>query len=107
MTDLTLDTVLVQQREDVAPTLLDAQVVCLHIEQGRFYGLNVTGSRIFTLLEQPMPVADLLRALAAEYEVPEATAEADVLEFLGALLANGLIRRVEPAEPTDPPRSNG
>lgn len=99
MTDLTLDTVLVQHREDVAPTMLDAQVVCLHIEKGRFYGLNVTGSRIFTLLEQPRRVEDLLRTLAAEYEMPDGAAEADVLEFLGALLANGLIRRAEPAAP--------
>jgi hypothetical protein len=54
------------------------------------YSFNGTGSSIWKLLETPKTVAELVVAVAQEYDADEGRVEKDVKEFLGEMLSVGL-----------------
>lgn len=89
--NIRLTSVVAQSREPIA-TQIDGEVVMVSVEQGNYYGLDVIGSRIWELLEQPCSVATLCDRLQQEFTVDRLTCEQDVLEFLAKLAAEKLIR---------------
>lgn len=58
----------------------------------RFYVLNETAERLWSLLEQPRLPDEMARHLTMEFDVDEARARADVDAFLADLHAQGAIR---------------
>jgi len=58
------------------------------------YVLNEVGSRIWQLVGSPTTAERIVEVIASEFDVPAERASEDVAEFLGALDARGLIRRV-------------
>jgi hypothetical protein len=70
---------------------IDNEVVMLSIAQGTCYGLNLVGSRIWSLLAKPTRIGDLCATLLAEYEVDPRDCERQVLDLLEELRAEGLI----------------
>lgn len=82
----------VRRNGDVLNTDLDDETVMMDIDQGRYYGLNDTGTRIWALLEDPIEVRDLCGRLAAEFEVAPEHCEQDVVAFLRGLLDRGLLQ---------------
>ena len=59
----------------------------------RFFVLNETAERLWSLLEEPRTPAELARHLTYEFEVDGARARADVDAFLADLSAQGAILR--------------
>lgn len=59
----------------------------------RFFVLNETAERLWSLLEQPRAPAELAQHLTLEFEVDAARARADVDAFLADLSAQGAIIR--------------
>ncbi|MHC4606795.1 MAG: PqqD family protein [Planctomycetota bacterium] len=53
--------------------------------------LNEVGSFLWRLLEEPRPLAELVRRVCAEYEVDEETARADVRAFGEEMVGLGLL----------------
>jgi len=70
---------------------VDQEIVALNIEKGLCYGLNPVGSRIWHLLENPILVSDICKALIAEYQVDPETCQQEVLALLRELHAEGMI----------------
>lgn len=66
-------------------------VVLLNPTDGKYYGLNPIGARIWTLLQQPILVSQLLATLLDEYDVEPHECERDLLEILGQLAEQSLI----------------
>ena len=64
---------------------IDGEVVMMSIENGKYYGLDKTGSRIWELLENPFSVSDLIGQLLLEFEVNRETCKNDVITFLQKL----------------------
>ena len=62
------------------------------------FTLNEVGSRVWQLIDKPLTVAEIAKAISNEYEVSQAEAERDVLELLAAMEAAGLIREVSESE---------
>ena len=58
------------------------------------YVLNEVASRIWQLVGSPTTPDRIIETLTQEFDVPAERAAEDVAEFLGALDARGLIRRV-------------
>ena len=56
---------------------------------------NEVGSVVFRLLDGVRDAREIARLLSLEFEVDEAAARADVLDFLGALREAGLVRPVD------------
>jgi hypothetical protein len=89
----------VRRIDDVLDTDIDGQTVMMDIEQGRYFGLNETGTRIWALLAEPVVIGDLCDQLTDKFDVPREQCERQVIDYLGSLLARGLLRVVtdEPA----------
>lgn len=83
------------QVESLLTNQIDDEVVMLNLETDSYYGADPVGSRIWTLLAQPLSVAHICEQLQEEYEVEQETCEADVLAFVEKLHAEGLIQIVE------------
>ena len=70
---------------------VDNEVVILHLTNGIYYGLNQVGARIWSLVQQPITIRQILEVLLAEYEVEPEVCQRDLLGVLGELANHGLI----------------
>ena len=64
---------------------IDGEVVMMSIDNGKYYGLDLVGSRIWEVLEKAMPVSGLIDQMLLEFEVERETCEKDVMYFLQKL----------------------
>jgi hypothetical protein len=67
------------------------ETVVLNLRDGVYYGLDSVGTRIWTLITDPLTVEEIRETLVAEYDVDSAECERQVLRLLGELLEHGLI----------------
>jgi hypothetical protein len=93
MSNSTLDLHMrVRRIDDVLDTEIDEQTVMMDIEQGSYFGLNRTGSRIWSLLAEPITIGDLCDRLLEEFDVPRERCEQQVVGFLESLIDRGLVQ---------------
>lgn len=91
---LTLDT-RVRQHPDQIAAEVDGEVLMMHIESGNYFGLNEVASFIWNQIATPRTIAELCRAVQAEFEVDEARCVADTLSFVQSMIAGGLAQLAE------------
>lgn len=82
------------RRIAVLDTDIDDQTVMMDIEQGCYFGLNKTGTRIWSLLAEPRVISSLCDQLVEEFHVPKEECEQQVVEFLNGLFDRGLLQVV-------------
>ncbi|MDM5222772.1 lasso peptide biosynthesis PqqD family chaperone [Peribacillus sp. NJ11] len=70
---------------------MDGETVMLSIEKGNYYNLGVLGGEIWSLLEEPIKISDLIGKLMSQYEVSHQECEEEVLSFLSDLYDEELI----------------
>lgn len=70
---------------------LNDELVALEPEQGNCFGFNAVAASVWRHLEQPRSFAELKAVLLAEYEVDDATCEAELRELLASLEDRGLV----------------
>ena len=85
---------LVTQGDKQVATELDNTIVMMSVEQGKYYGLDSVGSRIWNLLEQPRRIMEVCAIIQDEFAVERETCERDVLEFIDRLVAVNLLKVV-------------
>ena len=85
-----LDSVIVRNSEPVTVEV-DGTALMMSLLQGKYYGLDAIGTRIWELVEQPISARRLCDTLMEEFEVDRATCERDVLELIGELAAEKLV----------------
>ena len=90
-----IDAVFIRDSEPVA-TVVKEEVVMLSLRAGAYFGLNPVGSEIWNLLSQPRRFGELCTMLSRIYDVDTDTVLRETGGFLEALLARGLVRRVDP-----------
>lgn len=71
---------------------LGGEEVILDLSTGVYYGLNPVGSRIWTLIQSPQPVENIIDVLLSEYDVDRDECAREVFSFLSDLTERGLIR---------------
>ncbi len=76
----------------LAQRAADSRVV-LDPANGQYYALDEVSGRIWDLCDGSRSVAELIDALAAEYDAPREEIETDALAFLAELAGEGLILR--------------
>lgn len=81
----------VRRGEDLIFAEVDGEAVALSAARGICYGLNGVGLRVLQLIEPPATIADVCRRLTAEYDVSDSTCEAEVIDLLQDLEAEGLV----------------
>ena len=82
----------VRRIDDVLEADIDGNTVTMDIDQGRYFGFNETGTRIWSLLAQPIVIRDLCDQLTAEFDVPQDQCEQEVFDFLASLLTRNLLQ---------------
>jgi hypothetical protein len=70
---------------------MGGEVVILDLTSGTYYGLDVLGARVWSLIEQPASIAVIRDAVMADYDVDAITCERDVLKFLQQMQTVGLV----------------
>jgi hypothetical protein len=76
---------------DVLSSELGSEHVMLNLRDGTYYGLEAVGSDIWKLLQQPITVAEICRALIDTYEVEPERCREDVAKLVGELVERGLV----------------
>jgi hypothetical protein len=77
--------------EEIAGSDLGDEKILVDFRQGRYYGLNPTGTFLFSMLEEPVPVHVLIEAVAERYKIGRQSAASDVSAFLEAMSEHNLI----------------
>ena len=82
---------IVRRTGEMIETEVDGELVALHVENGTCYGFNGTATRIWAMIAEPKPFGEIRDALVREYDVEPDTCEAQLLDLLKDLEADGLI----------------
>jgi len=88
--EISRDSIVHWSPEAVA-TEVNHEVVLMNLERNRCYGLGNTGSDIWRMLGEPIPVSQLLTQLTTVYDAPSGQIESDVLRTLNEFADEGLI----------------
>ena len=67
------------------------ETVVLDLESGMYFGLDGVGKRIWESIGQGRTLGETATTIVSEFEVDEATARADVVDFVGELVERGLL----------------
>jgi hypothetical protein len=70
---------------------LQGESVLLDLDSGRYFGLNETGTRMWSLLTQHGCIELALADLCAEYDVPLQRLQEELLELVDNLAAQNLL----------------
>ncbi|MBP1638432.1 MAG: PqqD family protein [Bacteroidetes bacterium] len=61
---------------------LDDNQVMMHLEKGKYFGLNPVGKRIWDMIQQPKSFDEIIDTLLHEFEVEEEVCVREVKAFL-------------------------
>jgi len=67
------------------------QTVLLRLEDGGYYAVDEVGAAIWKLCDGTRSVEEIVAGVHAEFEAPEPTIRADVVEFVQDLHREGLL----------------
>lgn len=71
---------------------LNNEAVILSLENGKYYGINPVGARIWELLQNSATLPEIERALLSEYDVDEEMCRQEIAAFIEQMIAEGLIK---------------
>ena len=81
----------IRRNTEILTAPLDDSLLMMDVEQGKYFGLNGAGPRIWELLKQPVTEQELVEALLAEYEVTREVCAGEVAAFLEGLRERHLL----------------
>ena len=87
---LTAESRIALSKEQVSCDLA-GEVAIVNLENGVYYGLDPTATRIWELLAEPRTFGDICSSMLRIYDVERPTLEADVRAFVGELATQGLV----------------
>jgi hypothetical protein len=70
---------------------VEGEAVLLHLAQGKYFGLDEVGTRIWQLLEAHGSAGAVLDRMLEEFDVEPERLESDLDDLLQALAENGLV----------------
>jgi ubiquitin-protein ligase len=99
MGQITEDTTFVTASSAIS-TELEGEAVILDTAASEYYGLNEVGTRIWTLLQEPRTLDEIVKVLVEEYSVDRDQCEEDVRKLLNQMTEKNLLE-VRPDDSTD------
>jgi hypothetical protein len=87
---LTVRSIVTASKEQISCDLV-GEAVILDLKSGVYYGLDSVGAKIWTLIQQPIRVADIVAIIIGEYEVDTERCEKELLDLLAELRSRNLI----------------
>ena len=86
-----MDVKYVRSKQIVESKIAD-EVVMLDMESGFYFGLNSVASDIWSMLEHPISVGEIVASLLAQYEVDQATCTAETKDIIEEMLKHRLVQ---------------
>ena len=84
-----------ETRPNIPPQVISREVgddtVLLDLASGMYFGVDGVAKRIWESISEGRNLSETVEVIASEYEVDEAQAKADVLEFVSELVERGLL----------------
>ena len=74
---------------------LDNNQVMMHVEKGKYFGLNPIGKRIWELIEHPKSFVEITGLLLSEFEVTREQCLREAQDFLDKAVQYGIIFKGE------------
>jgi hypothetical protein len=90
MSEVTVDSVVCRTHEAIG-SKVDEETVMMSIRNGKYYGLDAVGTRVWELVAEPVRVSSLCEQLCEEFDVEVVQCSTDVLGFLNELLRENLV----------------
>ena len=87
---VTLDSV-VTRCDEIVAGVVDADLIMMSIEYGKYYQLNPSAGQVWSLLEQPRTVTEICEMLSKDFKVTPEACEKDVLHFLDELVSRKIV----------------
>lgn len=81
-----------QRSPAVTFTVLGEETLCLNLDTGQYTGLKDVAQTVWTQLELPCTLDELLRVVVSEYDVERERARTDLEAFLPEMLEADLVR---------------
>ena len=75
----------------VMSRLVGDETVILDLSSGIYFGLDGVGKRIWEAVAEGLSLDETASVITSEFDVDEAQAQADVIEFAGNLVERGLL----------------
>lgn len=70
------------RNEQIIDGELDDNQVMMHLDKGKYFGLDPVAKRIWQIVEEPKSINEIVALLLEEYEVEEAQCVEEVHAFL-------------------------
>ncbi len=80
-----------RRKSAVEGRAVDRAAVLVNTDERLYFGVNCVGARIWSLLETPHSVSDLVRVLTGEFAVDETVCRRETEAFLSQLVAKDLV----------------
>ncbi len=80
-----------EQSADVVETAVGDETIILQLASGTYFGLDMIGTRIWELIKLGNKPTEVCQILADEFAVDIAAVQKDAREFIGELLAKGIL----------------
>ena len=74
---------------------LDNNQVMMHLEKGKYFGLNPIGKRIWELIEEPKSFSEIIQNLLSEFDVSEEQCSQEVKTFLDKAINFDIVNQYE------------
>lgn len=87
----------ISRQEGVLAQDAHGHTVLLRLEDGGYYALDEVGAIVWELCDGSRGIEELVAALCAEFDAPQETVRADVLEFIDDLRRERLLTVDVPA----------
>ncbi len=78
--------------DGVLVQMLDGEAVLLNLDTESYFGLDEVGARMWTLLTESGSIQAAYEALLEEYDVTPEQLRADLIDLIGRLAEQGLIK---------------
>lgn len=95
-----LSSFVVPNEQHVAAKVMDGEAILINLGTGTYYSIASTGGFIWSLIEKKLPLDEVVRRVAANYDIDRAQAELDVFRLCRELHSEGLVL-VSPTGNTD------
>lgn len=92
--EISSDSTVVSTRRSVSADLGE-EVILLHLESGVYFGLESVSARIWKLLQTPVRVGEIERALLEDYDVGPEKCHEEVMSLLNKLVGENLVEVTE------------
>ena len=67
----------------------------MHIEKGKYFGLNPVGKRIWDMLEEPKSFSEITQRLLSDFDVTEEQCTREVKDFLKKAIDYDIVNEVD------------